>query len=217
MLYTVNFCPAAFGGNRYLHDADAAMSFPDPNGHYFAVPRAHASEPAYGRLLDHGLAQGMTLFEIDFMEKNFQEVPYYRTTAGAADAWLDGISHAASTRGIPTQLCSAAPRGAIASVTQEAVTQFRASMDFACGCDGEPKSGNWDIGGTTLLLSALQLGVSKDVFFTGNQTGINHGQVLLNAGAYVMSCLYLMFVHLFVLAQGRQVPGGQPPRRQAYQ
>ena len=177
MLYMVNFCPSVFGGNPYLSDSEAAMSFPDPVGHYFASPRAEASELAYGRLMDHGIAQGMTLFEIDFMEKNFQEVPYYRTTAGAADAWLSGLSRAATARGLATQLCSAAPRDALASVALASVTQFRASMDFACGCAGEPKSGNWDIGGTALLLSALGLGVSKDVFFTANQTGINHGQV----------------------------------------
>ena len=91
MLYMVNFCP----NNTYLRPEDAAASFPNsfsfPGAphpdNYFVNPKAAASEAAYGRLMDDGIVQGMTAFEIDFMEKNFEMTPHYRNTAGAADGW----------------------------------------------------------------------------------------------------------------------------------
>jgi len=140
MLYMVNFCP----DSAYFHSADeAAASFPDVDGKTFMNPTAAASEAVYGRLMDDGVKQGMTLFEIDFMEKNFASTPYYRSTAGAADGWLRGISMAAAARKLPTQLCSDSARDVIASAALPAVTQFRGSMDFACDCDAEPLTGNW--------------------------------------------------------------------------
>ena len=88
MLYMVNFCPE----NAYLSPAQAVESFRDPTGsdRYFLAPLPEESEAAYGRLMDEGIKQGMTLFEIDFMERNFDWVPYFRQHAGAAEGWLRG-------------------------------------------------------------------------------------------------------------------------------
>eukprot|EP00039_Didymoeca_costata_P022624 m.347079 g.347079 ORF g.347079 m.347079 type:complete len:830 (+) comp31229_c0_seq1:119-2608(+) len=173
MLYMVNFCAS----NDYLKEDESVRSFVDPKGRFFLMPKGNTSEIAYGRILDEGIKQGMTLFEIDFMQQNFDEVPYYRTNPHTAEQWLQGLSDAAVTRGIVMQLCTATPRDAIASALLPAVTQMRASVDFACWCSSEPTSGNWDVGGQTLLLSSLRLGSSKDTFFSqDNQTGINHEQ-----------------------------------------
>eukprot|EP01051_Picozoa_sp_SAG22_P015422 SAG22_NODE_2012_length_3141_cov_3.171269_1_plen_863_part_00 len=180
MLYMVNFCPK----NAYLSPEDAATSFLDSfsfpgskNQNYFVNPKAEASEAAYGRVMDAGIAQGMTAFEIDFMERNFEMTPYYRDTAGAADGWLAGLSRAAAARNLPTQLCSDSARDVIASAALPAVTQFRGSMDFACDCSAEPLSGNWDVGQQSLLISSLGLGASKDTFMTSPvEAGINHGE-----------------------------------------
>lgn len=173
MLYMVNFC----ANNTYVAPAEAAASFTDPAGRHFVTPRGDASEAVYGRVLDDGLRQGMTNFEIDFMSQNFAFVPHYRTDAGAADAWLTGLSRAAAARGVSMQLCTATARDAVATAALPAVTQMRASVDFACWCGGEPASGNWDIGGQALLLSALRLGASKDTLFTADaQPGIGHVQ-----------------------------------------
>ena len=145
MLYMVNFCPT----NPYLPRKDAAESFKDPTtGGYFLGPaNFEASELAYGALMDAGLAQGMTMFEVDFMSRNFMMVPHYRTTAAAAEGWQTGMSRAAERRGLAMQWCSDDPQDVIASVLTPAVTQFRGSPDFACGLGGEPMTGNWDVGG----------------------------------------------------------------------
>ena len=99
----------------------------------------------------------MNLFEIDFMQRNFEFVPHYGTVAGLADGWLKGVSDAAMSRQLATQLCSASAQDVLASAAMPAVTQFRASPDFACGCVGEPWTGNWDIGGQSLLISSLRV------------------------------------------------------------
>jgi hypothetical protein len=88
----VNFCPE---GSPYLTRREAVSSFPDVNNRTFWNPLPDASEAVYGRLLDEGVSQGMTMFEIDFMEKNFEMTPYYRSVAGAADGWLRGMSRCA--------------------------------------------------------------------------------------------------------------------------
>jgi len=172
MLYMVNFCPSS----PYLKREDAAMSFPDAHGRVFMNPLGPAkSEETYGALLDEGIKQGMTMFEIDFMEKNFASTPYFRTVAAAADGWLAGMSKAAEKRRLPTQLCSDSARDVIASVALPAITQFRGSVDFACDCVAEPLSGNWAIGQQSLLVSSFGLGSSKDTFFTNPvQKGHNH-------------------------------------------
>ena len=174
MLYMVNFCP----DSQYFHSpTESVKSFPDENGRVFLNPTANSSEAVYGRLLDDGLTQGMTLFEIDFMEKNFESTAYYRDTPGAADGWLEGLSTAALKRNLPTQLCSDSARDVLASVRLPAVTQFRGSLDYACDCDAEPYTGNWDVGQQSLLISSLGLGASKDTFMTNPvQDGINHQQ-----------------------------------------
>ncbi len=174
MLYMVNFCP----DTEYFHSqAEYATSFPDDHGHIFLNPTANSSKTVYGRLMDDGIRQGMTLFEIDFMEKNFEQTPYYRNTPGAADGWLAGLSQAAAARNLPTQLCSDSPRDVIASVRLPAVTQFRGSLDYACDCDAEPQTGNWDVGQQSLLISSLALGASKDTFMTNPvEAWINHHQ-----------------------------------------
>ena len=197
MLYMVNFCPVrvqrfelvglidrlgdsqtiAVQDNDYLSRADAAVSFPDAKGRVFLMPKAEVAERTFGKLMDDGVRQGMTAFEIDFMEKNFEAVPYLRDTAGAADGVLMGLSRAAAARGLPTQLCSDSPRDVIAAAAMPAVTQFRGSLDYACDCGAEPLSGNWDVGQQTLLISSLGLGASKDTFMTqGEEKGINHKQ-----------------------------------------
>ena len=163
--------------NDYLSRADAAVSFPDAKGRVFLMPKAEVAERTFGKLMDDGVRQGMTAFEIDFMEKNFEAVPYLRDTAGAADGVLAGLSRAAAARGLPTQLCSDSPRDVIAAAAMPAVTQFRGSLDYACDCSAEPLSGNWDVGQQTLLISSLGLGASKDTFMTqGEEKGINHRQ-----------------------------------------
>ena len=90
---------------------------------------------------------------------------------------LAGLSRAAASRGLPTQLCSDSARDVIASAALPAVTQFRGSLDFACDCGAEPITGNWDVGQQALLISSLGLGASKDTFMTSEvEAGINHGQ-----------------------------------------
>jgi len=74
---------------------------------------------------------------------------------------MRGQAQAALEAKLPVQYCMALPADILQSVEFPAVTNARASEDYGAG------GGNWNIGGSSLLLSALGLRGSKDNFWTG--------------------------------------------------
>eukprot|EP01061_Rhynchopus_euleeides_P003475 TRINITY_DN12730_c2_g1_i1.p1 TRINITY_DN12730_c2_g1~~TRINITY_DN12730_c2_g1_i1.p1 ORF type:complete len:871 (+),score=296.29 TRINITY_DN12730_c2_g1_i1:77-2689(+) len=107
--------------------------------------------------------QGMRDFEIDFLSFNTLMFPGMMEQVGSAELWLEGMATAAANAGINIQYCMAMPSDLLLSAKYPNVVNARASPDYIPGWDG-----NFRVGGTALLLSALGLGASKDNFWTSH-------------------------------------------------
>jgi hypothetical protein len=99
---------------------------------------------------------GMRGFENDFLNYNLLSVPYFRKVFDASSQWLRGMNAAALEHKLPIQMCMGLPSDLMASLELNAVTNYRASTDYALG--GQ----NIDVGGSALLAFALGLRPSKD-------------------------------------------------------
>lgn len=159
LLYVPFFCGDGAGGNVYQQLGYHFVQ--SVEGHaQFAEPHPDDSERFYNMLFDYGLANGLAGFENDFLNYNLLSIPYFRTVFNASSRWLAGINAAASARKLPIQLCMALPSDVMMSLEMDAVTNFRASTDYAFS------GGNLNIGGTALLAMALGLRPSKDNLWT---------------------------------------------------
>eukprot|EP01064_Diplonema_japonicum_P021834 TRINITY_DN313_c0_g2_i1.p1 TRINITY_DN313_c0_g2~~TRINITY_DN313_c0_g2_i1.p1 ORF type:complete len:783 (+),score=193.61 TRINITY_DN313_c0_g2_i1:56-2404(+) len=121
----------------------------------------------YKQRFDVGVAtQGMQNFEIDFLDFNYLLFPMFLTNLTASEDWLRGMATAAAEHDFSIQYCMALPSDFLVSVNFDAVTDARASQDYSPGWQG-----NYQIGGTALLLSSVGLSASKDNFWTsGNES-----------------------------------------------
>jgi len=156
LLYVPFFCPGnayKAQGFQFLNSSNGPFTFAEPD------PKNGNALKFYQMLFDYGIQNGMKGYENDFLNFNLLSMPEFRTVFGASDAWLSSINTAAEEREIPVQMCMALPSDLLASLQFNAVTNYRASTDYASG-------GNWDIGGSALLAYALGLRPSKDNFWT---------------------------------------------------
>ena len=122
------------------------------------------AEALFTRLMEWGKEHArMTTFEVDFMSYHFLLYREFRVDDSPGldnyARWLIGVGAAAEKTGVYMQLCMAQPRDVLLALHVPRATQIRASQDYA-GCKG------WDIGASSLLLWALGIAPSKDVFWT---------------------------------------------------
>ena len=122
---------------------------------------ANASQAFYSATFAALKAQGMGSFTQDFLDFQSLLFPAFLTSPEGNGLWLAGQAQAAAEAGLAVQYCMALPADILASADFPAVTNARASQDYGAGGD------NWRIGGSSLLLSALQLRASKDNFWSG--------------------------------------------------
>jgi hypothetical protein len=159
-LYAPYFCPGSpyFNGTNWtavLSDT----SLPDCGDFRFQDVEPAQSRAFYDWFFDKGMAVGMTSFEPDFMNENFNCVPEFIRSATAVMTWQHGMASAAQARGISVQWCYATPMDVLAAVDMPAVTNFRVSFDFCYG-------NSWRIGVSSLLVWALGAAPSKDTLWT---------------------------------------------------
>ena len=100
-------------------------------------------------------------YEVDFMIDNHLNQPVFREEFGAADRWLAGMNAAAIGQNMSVQYCMALPSDLLVSLQNNAVTNYRASDDYA----GSSVT-NFNLQTSSLLGWALGLRPSKDVFYT---------------------------------------------------
>jgi hypothetical protein len=125
----------------------------------FKTISALEAKEFYGWFLDKGLKAGMSSFELDFVNQNFNCVSDFIESASTADTWMHGLADAALGRNVSLQWCYATPSDVLASIDLPSVTNFRVSFDF---CYGR----SWDIGESSLLVWALGAAPSKDTLWT---------------------------------------------------
>lgn len=153
LLYAPYFCRnSSFGA---MHPGEMLVS---PGG--YAVPRPGVSTQFYRNLFAM-YAGRIAGYEVDFMIDNFLNQPFFRQQLGAAEAWLAGMHAAALEQEMSVQYCMALPSDLLASLHFPAVTNYRASDDYA----GSSVT-NFNLQTSSLLGYALALRPSKDVFFT---------------------------------------------------
>jgi hypothetical protein len=92
------------------------------------------------------------------------------SNATLAGAWLTALGEAAVVAGVKLTYCMAWSRMLLASTESEAVTTVRASVDYY------PNTGQWNIGYTSLLASALGLRPSKDLWWSSNRALGRYGR-----------------------------------------
>ena len=167
-LYAPYFCPTTsyFKNNKNTSQSSSNWtsvmsdpSLPGCKGFTFKNVAPQESRGFYDWFLDKGLRAGMTSFESDFMNQNFNCIPDFIQSASNADTWLSGMANAALARNVSIQWCYATPSDVLASLDFPAVTNFRVSFDF---CYGR----SWDIGESSLLVWALGAAPSKDTLWT---------------------------------------------------
>eukprot|EP01065_Artemidia_motanka_P014747 TRINITY_DN18589_c0_g1_i2.p1 TRINITY_DN18589_c0_g1~~TRINITY_DN18589_c0_g1_i2.p1 ORF type:complete len:1013 (+),score=314.37 TRINITY_DN18589_c0_g1_i2:54-3092(+) len=171
ILYAPFFCTDSVWSERYrfLNGSEDGWgwtwSYGAPVGGgptTFAVPHPADAARFYEELFDAAARVGARGYEVDFMNYDTDAVPLLRTQLGAADEVLSAMAAAASAAGLAVQYCMSQPSDLLAAASLPAVTNYRASGDYA----GDPGVPNYDVGGASLLGSALRIHPSKDSFWT---------------------------------------------------
>mmetsp|Transcript_37414 Transcript_37414/g.82037 ORF Transcript_37414/g.82037 Transcript_37414/m.82037 type:complete len:879 (-) Transcript_37414:48-2684(-) len=170
-LYAPYFCPINdyfnSTGSRNWNGVTSDPSVPGCNDYNFWDANSNNSKDFYDWFFAKGTAVGMVSFEPDFMNQNRNCVPDFRRSVDGAARWQRGMADAASDAGLTIQWCYSTPSDVLASLEMDAVTNLRASGDFCYG-------NSWQIGVSSLLLSALGKAPSKDTLWTSpnNRTEI---------------------------------------------
>ena len=160
-LYAPYFCPTSsyFSNHTNWTSVSSDPSLPSCSGFDFQNVKPSQSRQFYGWFFDKGLEVGMSSFEPDFMNQNFNCVPDFIKSTTGVETWQHGMTEAAEARNVSIQWCYATPSDVLAAVDMPAVTNFRVSFDF---CYGE----SWKIGESSLLVWALGFAPSKDTLWT---------------------------------------------------
>lgn len=146
--------------NRMFQDVNAYSS----NYSFIVDNSSHIAMPQDEALFTHimGLARdwGMVEYEQDWLITVFRGVAAAQSDVFAADRWLDAMGDAATSLGLSIQYCMALPRFLLKSTQVRAVSNARASPDYA------PGQSNWALGFPSILHWSLGLAPSKDVFWS---------------------------------------------------
>ena len=162
-LYSNYFCPANNYSGFEFTSADGTSA-----GHagYFAQVVPWQSRDFYKQLISQGKGQSMVSFELDYETTTWHAFSSFRNNVTYAADWLDGMGAALDDARIPVQWCMSTPRFILQSLLYPAVTNARASVDFA-----QDGGGNlYRFGYSAPFISAVGLRPSKDGFWTRGPT-----------------------------------------------
>ena len=146
-----------------------------PQGADAGVPPPEDSERFYTQLFEYVRAHGGIGYEVDFMSNLYLGIPEFRRTLDASTEWQAGMNAAGLATNITIQFCMMQPSDLLNSLQFDAVTNGRASNDYA-----EPD--NWQVGGASLLFWAVGMRPSKDNFWSGDGHAFFPGRWHDNSG-----------------------------------
>ena len=132
-----------------------------PPGGWLPGPGVEPAKSFYERLFNAwGATHGMLrMHEIDFLVFLTYMTPSFQADPEGARWFLEGMNAAAVAANVSIQYCSASAIDAMQSLRFPAVTNIRASTDYACFV-------NYRVGPGYLIAWALGLRPSKDVLWT---------------------------------------------------
>eukprot|EP01084_Bolivina_argentea_P145762 255414_1 len=119
-------------------------------------------------LFDINMDWGLSVYEQDWLSTVEGNVYELSSSATFGMQWLTQMAIAAKDHDINVQYCMSYPRNIMSSVGLQAVTQARASHDYHPGND------QWQIGISSVFLSAVDLGPSKDSYWSMNSPQAGH-------------------------------------------
>ena len=114
----------------------------------------------------------MGSYETDFMSDHLLPTPALASAAGGLETYHTGLAKAGAARGVPMQWCMPTAAQVLTTVDKPAVTNGRASVDFACEGPLNTTEGDahWTpgymMGIPSLLFWAVGLPPSKDAVWT---------------------------------------------------
>ena len=123
LLYKAFFSPAydLFDRYRAVEGGQGA--------HY---PCADDAEPFFAEYFRQAKLLGMAAYETDFMSDHWIPTVALANNTGGLNKYLSGLSVAAAAAGVPMQWCMPTAGIVLAAADKPAVTNARASVDFAC-------------------------------------------------------------------------------------
>ena len=132
-----------------------------PKGADAGVPPPEDSHTFYAKVFEYIHAHGGVGYEVDFMSNLFIGIPEFRRTLDASTGWQSGMNQAGLDTNTTIQFCMMQPSDLLSSLSFDAATNGRASLDYQ---DGE----NWKVGGSSVLFWAMGMRPSKDNFWSGD-------------------------------------------------
>lgn len=141
-----------------------------PQGCYY--PAAADAERFFTALFQQGQALGMTAYETDFMSDHLLPTPGLAGSVDGLPLYLGGLDRAGAALAIPMQWCMPTAGIVLFAANLSAVTNLRASVDYAC--EGPLNfSTTWAPNYMTMIPSLLfwaaDVAPSKDIFLTHSQ------------------------------------------------
>eukprot|EP01043_Picozoa_sp_COSAG02_P026678 COSAG02_NODE_1544_length_11996_cov_143.122468_2_plen_651_part_00 len=135
-----------------------------PPGGWLPGPGVGPAREFYERLFTAwGADKGMiTMHEIDFLVFLDYQTQSFQADPEGARYFLEGMNDAAMAKNVTIQYCSATAVDILQSLRFPAVTNIRASTDYACFV-------NYQVGPGNMISWALGLRPSKDVLWTTEQ------------------------------------------------
>eukprot|EP01047_Picozoa_sp_COSAG01_P038457 COSAG01_NODE_3122_length_6555_cov_10.591853_3_plen_458_part_00 len=180
MLYTPFWC------NNYANPGNFTMTTAPEHkplaGTQIVTPED--SRRFFAALMEQGmkLTNGrLAAYEIDFLAWNFESMLGVSITEPSqAQVWYEGMADAAAANNVTIQYCLGNPSDLLISLGFPAVSNARASFDY---CDTARNTR--EMAGSSLLMGALKVGPSKDVFWTTSpQPGPNRCDQVSPPGSY---------------------------------
>ena len=143
--------------NTYVKQLGFQNSFILEENVDFALP---INADVFKYLMGKAKAWGMVLYEQDWLVTVWRGMNVTRSNVDAASTWLTAMADAADSLQLTIQYCMALPRHMLESTHFQAVTNSRASGDYAAG------QGNYDISMSSLFYWAIGVAPSKDDYWT---------------------------------------------------
>ena len=149
-------------------------------------PAAHEAQPFYEDFFRELQTLGAASYETDFLSDHLLPTPALQNNTVGLNALLAGMAEAGAKVGLPMQWCMPTAGTVLVAVNKPAVTNARASVDFAeelpLNSNSTSKwTPNYMIGAAGLLFWAVGLPPSKDgLWTTAHQPGSIYGHDNLN-------------------------------------
>jgi len=103
-------------------------------------PSFPIEERFWEMIMDNAKNWGIQVYEQDWLDTQWDIIPYLRQSIGAGENWLSWMSQSAKSRGLSIQYCMANPGMFMQAVKYSNVTQVRVSGDYLAGA---PKEFHW--------------------------------------------------------------------------